>query len=315
MTPPRPRWTLEQLHHHLQYAVDLELWTIPFYMSAMYSIVNRAEDAFQLVQSVVHQEMLHVQLVSNVANAYGLRPRFPAPRYEGTRVPHLDFALDTPNPIAQYSPYTAEIGPLDVPRVNAMCLIEYPEWKSGHAPDLKDDVREYGSIGEFYDALEYGARELAAHVRGGVSQVSYFERFYAEFPQQTVTLHGAAGQAQAQVLMNAIRDQGEGASDAEIEPQFRNTADDPEPEDSHYQKFVAIRDGALPATYPVKAEAELTDADRAVAAILVENFTEFRGCLERLFSGERADDFFPAMVRLGANILNCWQHGVVPRFS
>jgi hypothetical protein len=31
---------------HLQAAVDLELWTIPFYMAAMYSIQDPATDAF-----------------------------------------------------------------------------------------------------------------------------------------------------------------------------------------------------------------------------------------------------------------------------
>jgi hypothetical protein len=196
-----------------------------------------------------------------------------------------------------------------------MCLIEYPEWQSTAPPDYKDDVRAYGSIGEFYDALEYGARELAPHVRGGVNQVSFFERFYAEFPRQTVTADGTAGFEQAKVLMDAIRDQGEAASDAQVEPPFQNTADDPEPDESHYAKFIEIRDRALLATYPVKAEAELTDSDRALAATLVENFTEFRGALERLFAGGRGEEFFPSMVRLGGNILNCWKHGVVPRFS
>jgi hypothetical protein len=311
-----PRWTLEQLHHHLQYAVDLELWTIPYYMSAMFSIVDRSSDAFQLIQSVVHQEMMHVQLVSNVANAFGLSPRFPAPVYEGTRVPHLDFAIDIPNPIPLYSPYSAEIGPLDVPRINAMCLIEYPEWDAGNPPDLKGDVTEYGSIGAFYDALEYGARELAGEIRGNRNQVSYFDRFYADFPVQMVTRDGHDGYVQAKRLMDAIRDQGEGATDSQVEPQFQNTADDPEPEDSHYEKFRQILTSPpLPDTYPVKPVEEQTDQDRAVAEILVRNFTEFRGTLEQLFAGGRPEEFFPSMVRLGGNILNCWKHGVVPRFS
>lgn len=63
------KWTLAHLQQHLQYAIDLEFWTIPFYMSALYSIVDRTSDAFQYVQSVVNQEMLHLQLAANVANA------------------------------------------------------------------------------------------------------------------------------------------------------------------------------------------------------------------------------------------------------
>lgn len=317
-----PRWTMEHLHRHLQYAVDLELWTIPYYMSAMYSIQDRSSEAYQLIQTVVHQEMLHIQLASNVANAFGLSPRFGAPVYEGTRVPHLDFALNTPSPVPRYQPYSARIGPLDLPRINGMCLIEYPEWKSTTAPDLKDDVREYPNIAAFYDALEYGAGELAAHIRGGVNQVSYFERFYSEFPVQVVAHDGQAGLAQVRTLMDAIRDQGEGASDSVIETPFQNTADDACPDESHFAKFTTIQQmfagaGGTPVqTYPIKPPDQLTDEDRAVAALLVRNFTELRHRMEHLFSGRAGrDDFFPVMVTVGANILNCWRHGIVPSFS
>src|SRR5688572_2520585 len=74
MSSVEPQWTLEQLQEHLQAAVDLEFWTIPYYMAAAYSIKDQGEEAFQLVLSVVNQEMLHVQLAANIANAYGLSP-------------------------------------------------------------------------------------------------------------------------------------------------------------------------------------------------------------------------------------------------
>ena len=70
------QWDRGHLHSHLQAAAELEAWTIPYYMAAMFSIVDRSSDAYQLIQSVVHQEMLHLQLVANVANAYGYSPVF-----------------------------------------------------------------------------------------------------------------------------------------------------------------------------------------------------------------------------------------------
>ena len=163
------QWDIGHLHEHLQAAAELEAWTIPYYLSAMFSVVDRSSEAYQLVQSVVNQEMLHLQLVANIANSYGYSPVLTPGEfvYAGDRVPHLDFTLDPDNPIPQFTPYTAEIGPLDQPRVNAMCLIEYPEWDTGGKPDYQDDVTDYGSIGEFYDALEYGARQLADHIAGG----------------------------------------------------------------------------------------------------------------------------------------------------
>ena len=80
------KWTKEELHKHLQGAVDLELWTIPFYMSALYSIKNPADPTYRLIQSVVYQEMLHVELACNIANAYGLSPRFEVPEYVGENI-------------------------------------------------------------------------------------------------------------------------------------------------------------------------------------------------------------------------------------
>ena len=65
------QWDLGHLHGHLQAAAELEAWTIPYYLSAMFSVVDRSSEAYQLVQSVVNQEMLHLQLVSNIANSYG----------------------------------------------------------------------------------------------------------------------------------------------------------------------------------------------------------------------------------------------------
>ena len=64
-------WDMSHMQTHLQAAADLEAWTIPFYLSAMFSICNQDDDAYKLIQSVANQEMLHLQLVGNIANAFG----------------------------------------------------------------------------------------------------------------------------------------------------------------------------------------------------------------------------------------------------
>ena len=48
-------------------------------IAAMYSIRDPASEAFQLIQSVVNQEMLHLQLVCNLCNAFGRPPEFKIP--------------------------------------------------------------------------------------------------------------------------------------------------------------------------------------------------------------------------------------------
>lgn len=311
-----PKWTIEALQTHLQAAVDLEFWTIPFYLSAKYSIVDPSSQASQLIQSVVYQEMLHVQLAANIANAFGTHVTFNAPRYIGHNIPHLDFKIDTPDPRLEFHPYSAEIGALDEARINSMCLIEYPEWRTGHTPHMQPTVQEYGSIGEFYTAVGLGISELAAqYLVGNRNQVNAFQRFYAHFSQPTITLDGLAGLPQALNLATAITDQGEGTrkGDATIPPAYQNTADDIAPELTHFQKFIRIRDAQYPSIYLVTAQP--TPAGREAQKRLIQNFTDFRRCLEDLFSGGNPQQFAPLMASLGGNIINCWQHGVIPQFS
>jgi hypothetical protein len=308
-------WTIAHLRAHLQYAVDLELWTIPFYMSALFSIVDRSSAAYQLVQSVVHQEMLHLQLACNVANAYGLSPTFEAPQYVDETIPHLDFSIDEPDPRRDFSPFTAEIGPLDSERVNAMCLIEFPEWGQS-PPDLHDDVSEYGSIGAFYDAIEYGSRLLQSDLQGGVRQVDYFSAFYRDLPTLIVSESGPAGLRQVGLLLSVIRAQGEGdKARRDLPVPFRNTADDGAAGQDHYEKFLSIRGAPLPATYPVMPPNALTDQDHELQAGVVASFTELRTAMAGMFAGGESRPFLPVMAKVGAGIQTCWKRGIVPRFS
>lgn len=311
-------WTLPHLHSHLQAVVDLELWTVPYYMAAMYSIRDRTSDAYQLVQDTVHEEMLHVQLASNIANSFGLSPRFEPPAYGGPTVPHVDFSLDDPNPTDYYKPFSTVIGPLDVERVNTMCLIEYPEWDTQRQPDIHDDHAEYGSIGEFYEAVRTGMYELRAHMRGGISQVNEFRFFYNELPDQTIDFDGDDGYAQGVGLIDLITDQGEGQSqgDTSVAPQHQNTADGFEESWSHFRRFTAIRDaGKLPATYSAEPDPPPGSPGHQAQETLVADFAAFMQTLESLFSGGSPSEFGVQMAKIGGDVLTCWRRGAIPRFT
>jgi len=313
---PPPKWTLENLHKHLQGLVDLELFTIPFYLAVLYSIKDSTSDAYQLVQSAVYQEMLHVQLAANVANAFGCVPKFEPPVYEGQKIPHIDLALDEPNPAAMFMPFSVEIGPLDQLRLNAMCLIEYPLWSTGRLPDPRQDIDSYGSIGELYGATGIGMNVLRDQVRGGVNQVDYFGSFYQRFPQPTVSEDGVAGYKQALRLFGLILDQGEGQTqgDAYVSEAHQNTADGFQNRWPHYEKFTWIRQQpALPETYA--ADAEPGPAGRKAQERLVRDFAEFMRTLDTLFSGGTPANFGSLMAKLGGDVLTCWQNRAVPKFS
>ena len=312
------KWNLEHLKIHLQAAVDLEFWTIPFYMSVMYSIKDKTSDSYQLIRTVVNQEMLHLQSAANIANAYGLSPTIDAPIYEGTTIPHLDFSLDDPDKIKPYLPYTAEIGPLDLKHINAMCLVEIPDYETHENVQLHSNIEEYGSIGAFYEALRLGASLLKHHIKGGIKQVNFFSAFYRNVPNMIITESKDNGFNQVDLLINLITDQGEGQSkiDESIPKTFQNTADDTSPEDDHFNKFNQIKDNPpLPETFRVKPVSKYTKKDKELEIILLEQFVELRAALQGLFNGENPDNFFAIMASVGGAIRNCWKNGVTPKYS
>jgi hypothetical protein len=140
----RPITTPKALATHLQWALSVELSTIPPYLCALYSVRDRSTAAADLVRDVVVEEMLHMALVSNLMNAIGHKPslarRF-VPLYPG------------------YMPHHAAGGPFIQLQSLSPALartvfmaIEQPE-RSPRAP-AEDD--EFETIGQFYKAIELG---------------------------------------------------------------------------------------------------------------------------------------------------------------
>jgi Ferritin-like len=308
-------WSLEHLHAHFQGAVDFEFWTIPYYLSAMYSIRDPASEAFRLIQSIVNEEMLHTQLACNLANAFGYSPKLSTPVY-GSQIPHLEFDLDDPDPTTFFNPYSTEIGPLDQKRINTMCLIEYPHWRSRNPSAAQEDRTQYGSIADFYAAISAGVAALKDHIAGNVRQIDYFRHYYNNLTTTTITRSGSDGLSQATELLAAIVEQGEGQTrgDTDVSTAYRNTADGYQDSWPHFRKLTQIRDAQpFPDTYA--ANPEPGGAARQAQAILVRDFTNFIDHLNAMFRGERDRGFGVLMAKLGGDVLNCWQRGAVPRFS
>lgn len=316
------RWTLEQLQEHLQYAVDLELWTIPYYMSAMFSIKDPGAEALRLIRTVVNQEMLHLQLAANLANAYGAVVCIDPPHY-GRAIPHLDFELNDPDPTKIFHPYSAEIGPFDEARLNGMCLVEYPDWQAN--TNVDPEATQYGSIGEFYHSVAVGAEELKGHIIGNRNQLAVFQNFYPAFEQPTVTRDTEYGWPQVQGLINAIVSQGEGRLSPSVEgvrpwllisngyvpAEYQNTADDLRPQADHFQKFVYLKGQPLPEVWTAGPP---TPAGEAAQARLRTNFAQLCSILQDEFRGQ-SGEFSPLMFQVGSDILSCWRSGAVPNFS
>ena len=145
--------TLASLRDHLQYAIGLELTTIPAYLCSLFTLDQDSNSAaYETIQTVVMEEMLHMTLAANVLNAIGGVPSpgrvgdgpSPVPVYP-TKVPYIDRI-----PLVRLLPFSVEA-------VDEFLAIEQPD--AGLPPS--GDGEQYDSIGAFYDAVEAGLRSLA----------------------------------------------------------------------------------------------------------------------------------------------------------
>lgn len=154
LSQAEPIGSLEEVRAHLQYAIGLELATIPAYLSALYTIEEGENTAaFEVIQSVVLEEMLHMTLAANVLNGIGGAPSpdpvpgtglgSPVPVYP-TKIPFIDRI-----PMVHLQRFSPEA--LDI-----FIEIEQPSESDGAGGG--DD--QYDSIGAFYEAIETALNDV-----------------------------------------------------------------------------------------------------------------------------------------------------------
>ena len=327
-------WSVDDLHASLQHALDLELWTIPLYLSALYSIkdLDRMEKKdypvpAKLLASVAAQEMLHLELAGNLCVALGHVPEFERPHYDDqTRIP-----LIHPDPEElpeKLRGYTVRIGPLDRNQLKLFCSIEFPEVPRKTAWSDRDS---YESIGELYEALRIGITHLWDRCFIGTDaryvQVAAFEGYSSKlnvdigFSQQISDLSSALD------AIDAIVAQGEGASDhfvpREFEPPRQTDAQQYHsgwfaPTLSHYQKLSTIlaNESHWPAVYP--ASSRSSEEQQMQQAALTEHFGKLLTALSETFhpnSKGLPSNFWPVMSQMQDRITAVWRAGGVPSFS
>ncbi len=287
-------WTPARVRQQLQNAVYLEMWTVPLYLAAAYSIqlppvksqgrpefgkvptksdgspdfdhfsqTNYNQFAFNSVLSVAIQEMLHVELASNLLNAVGPADnlfnrawvKFTddwAPNYSG---PPACLA-NAPLPEG----VQLRVGPLDLNQARLFQWIEHEDPIPPGDPEAYSET--YTSIGDFYTSLMYGmtvcwdelyppsgkkikdqknptADELFQKDDWGSTLSSMPVSGFTNELQQTdssgvygfsIKIYGPPADAlkRAQAAMTAIKAQGEGSGAGEDIPQeFQPTQGEP----------------------------------------------------------------------------------------
>ena len=187
-TAPLPPYirNIEQLREHLQAAIELEHSTIPPYLCGLYTIRQDAIRldtsppgpnlmAAEIIRTVVVEEMLHMMLASNVLNAVGGAPSIAHPRFVPDYPATLPIGTGTPLVVnllkfseEAIDTFLAIERPLPPPKP----LLRTPRVAAARVPvppgQLAEMIRRgeiYGSIGEFYAAIERGLQGLEARAR------------------------------------------------------------------------------------------------------------------------------------------------------
>lgn len=176
------------LHHLLQQAVDVELFTIPLYMTSLYSIrgmylnsssgqslwpgmkpnyqVSTANQyAYNAIFSVYIQEMLHLQLACNLCTATGYTPQLSAMDYTkfGSKIP----CIGDLKHVTGYQDVVVKLGPLDHNQLKLFLAIEMPDWEANDDKHNRPSVpfptgadgkpempKDFGSIGHLYHCIQ-----------------------------------------------------------------------------------------------------------------------------------------------------------------
>jgi hypothetical protein len=167
-----------------QAAVDVELFTIPLYMTSLYSIQGMHqitsqgndfykgrlwpgpapsanpqtanEKAFNIIFSVFIQEMLHLQLASNIATAIGVTPTYTGPALQNadhgwicygptlTVIPYIIDLKDT----KEHKDVVVNLGPVSVDQLKLFLAIEEPE-------KVAKDYIDPDKIGKYFPTVPF----------------------------------------------------------------------------------------------------------------------------------------------------------------
>ncbi len=325
-------WDRSDLHHHLQHALDLELWTIPLYLTALYSIKDLRKikhqehpEAAKLIFSVVIQEMLHMELVCNISNALGFSPKFSIPSYDEQR--GIPFIHPTKDCIpAVLEGYVVKPQALNAHSLRLFCAIELPHPKKDFAWETE---KSYNCIADLYEALKTAITFLWNDYYVGDENNTKQKNTFKEYHDTHGRHHGFSQKVfsldSAIKAIDAIIEQGEGADSNFVPYEFRPPAVREGQEYdtawykgnlSHYHKFRLLLHShhKLPPVYEVnnidENFAAQENMEMAFANFLEEMESDFNSHGETM-----PPSFWTKMFALGNAIALVWESGRCPHFN
>jgi hypothetical protein len=215
MQIPAQEHDIGWLKESLQAAVELEFATIPVYLCGMWSIEEQSGPAYERINRIVIEEMLHMGLACNMLTTLGgtpqintqdVVPKYPGQLPGGVR-PQLTVALTGLSKQVMADMYLQ---------------IEYPE----NGPVAFALGETFPTIGAFYDAILDAFKKLPASDFTGARQLT----------SSGLGLFTIKALADAEKAVNEIKQQGEGTSQSPFAVDFGG-------ELAHYYRFAEIYHG------------------------------------------------------------------------
>lgn len=218
-------WSLEDIKHALQSAMALEHSTLPLYSFAMYSIRTQNYTAYNLMRSIIMEEMIHMAVSANMLAAIGGVPR----------IRDLDPGYPTDGlPGGAEPDVHARLSPLSRKQVRNFMRVEVPDFLlSNFLTADQMTQEEFPTIGRFYNAVKdafihletEGGQITAAINAGGPANQIEDDIGIAKITDFNGLLQG----------IEEIMEQGEGSSSPTLMASAQYEA-----EESHYTKFAEI---------------------------------------------------------------------------
>ncbi|WP_082222230.1 ferritin-like domain-containing protein [Mesorhizobium loti] len=237
---PIEKRTRAHLVEMLRCAIKLEHATLPPYLTAMWSIREKSHPAYEILRSVVYEEMGHMGTACNLLTTIGGSPAFNdhdfIPRYPGPLPCDIAPRITPPN-LIEWKVGLSRLTPAVVSEI--FMIIEYPE--KGPAQTIEFGTakarRRFHTIGEFYDAIADTLKHLVTAQKVQITgQRQLSEPFTGHDENQQNVLKPITTLQEGLYAIEHIKEQGEGTPSTPDAPTFGN-------ELAHYYKFKQIEVG------------------------------------------------------------------------
>lgn len=214
---------MDWIKKSLQMAIELEHSTLPLYLSGMFSLETQNYTTYNLIRSVVMEEMVHMAIACNILAAIGgrpviktINPGFPRLGLPGNAEPDLN----------------AVLAKLSKKQLENYLRIEMPEFL---LPDAYQK-EGYPTIGSLYNAIKTAIETNADQVRDAVKAGGSSNQVGDDIGFTTITYSPHRDPLQDITSgIHEILDQGEGATSHTM-----HAGEPSESEPSHFTRFAEI---------------------------------------------------------------------------